>query len=74
MTDGSRIGEDLGLGFLVMLFGLIKSLKSGEKAPANPWHSLGLEWQTPSPPPLENFDRQLVVTHGPYDYHLAKTE
>jgi cytochrome c oxidase subunit I len=70
-TVGSWI---LGCGFLFMLYLLIQSLRTGEKAPANPWHSLGLEWQTPSPPPLENFDKQPVVTHGPYDYHLAKTE
>jgi cytochrome c oxidase subunit 1 len=69
-TVGSWI---LGLGFLVMLYGLIQSLRSGERAPGNPWHSLALEWQSSSPPPLENFDKQPVVTHGPYDYHLAKT-
>jgi cytochrome c oxidase subunit 1 len=69
-TVGSWI---LGMGFLVMLYGLIQSLRSGERAPGNPWHSLALEWQSSSPPPLENFDKQPVVTHGPYDYHLAKT-
>ena len=69
-TVGSWI---LLVGFLVYLFVLIKSLRSGEKAPANPWHSLGLEWQSPSPPPTENFEKPVVVTHGPYDYHVAKT-
>lgn len=69
-TVGSWI---LGLGFLVMLYGLIQSLRSGERAPGNPWHSLGLEWQSSSPPPLENFEKQPTVTHGPYDYDLVKT-
>ena len=69
-TVGSWI---LGLGFLVLLYALVQSLRSGAKAPANPWSSLGLEWQSPSPPPLENFEKPVTVTHGPYDYHLAKT-
>jgi cytochrome c oxidase subunit I len=69
-TVGSWI---LGLGFLTMLYALIQSLRSGPKAPANPWHSLALEWHTQSPPPLENFDKQPTVTHGPYDYHIAKS-
>jgi cytochrome c oxidase subunit 1 len=44
------------------------SLFRGERAPANPWGGSGLEWQTPSPPPTENFPTQPVVTGGPYDY------
>ncbi len=56
-----------------MLYMLIDSIRNGAAAPANPWNSLALEWQTPSPPPLENFDKVPVVTHGPYDYHLVKT-
>jgi len=68
-TVGSWI---LGVGFLVYLWMLIDSLRRGEKAPDNPWQSLALEWQTHSPPVLENFAKTPVVTHGPYDYHLAK--
>jgi cytochrome c oxidase subunit 1 len=61
----------IGVGVLVMLITLVKSLLSGPKAPPNPWGSAALEWQTSSPPPLENFVRTPVVTRGPYDYHLA---
>ncbi|MCU0680729.1 MAG: cytochrome c oxidase subunit I [Polyangiaceae bacterium] len=68
-TYGSWV---LGVGFLVFLWMLIDSLRNGEKAPDNPWQSLALEWQTHSPPVLENFAKTPVVTHGPYDYHLAK--
>jgi heme/copper-type cytochrome/quinol oxidase subunit 1/heme/copper-type cytochrome/quinol oxidase subunit 3 len=63
----------LAAGFLVMLYALIQSLRNGAAAPGNPWHSLGLEWQSTSPPPLENFEKQPVVTHGPYDYDTVKT-
>jgi cytochrome c oxidase subunit I len=38
------------------------------KAPSNPYNSMSLEWQTPSPPPHENFVTPPVVEHGPYDY------
>jgi cytochrome c oxidase subunit I len=35
----------------------------------NPWGASGLEWETPSPPPVENFATTPVVTSGPYEYH-----
>ena len=37
-------------------------------AEANPWQARTLEWQTSSPPPLENFPTPPVVTGHPYDY------
>jgi cytochrome c oxidase subunit 1 len=30
--------------------------------------AVGLEWQTPSPPPTYNFEETPVVTSEPYDY------
>jgi cytochrome c oxidase subunit I len=40
----------------------------GPKAPDNPWRALTLEWQTSSPPEIENFEVLPVLTTGPYDY------
>jgi cytochrome c oxidase subunit 1 len=57
----------LGLGFLMTAFYLLKSLKSGPPAPANPWGSRTLEWTLPSPPPYYNFHHAPTVTRGPYD-------
>jgi cytochrome c oxidase subunit 1 len=37
-------------------------------ASANPWEGATLEWQTPSPPPFENFNGTPVVTTWPYEY------
>jgi len=65
-TVGSWI---LGLGFLIMLINLLTSLKSGAKAPANPWGGRSLEWKTASPPITENFHIRPVVEHGPYDFN-----
>ena len=56
------------------LFYLIPSLWFGKPAGRNPWKATGLEWQTPSPPPTENFDKTPVVVHPPYQYHLEKAQ
>ena len=68
-TVGSWI---LALGFIIHAWNFIRALKSGEKAGDNPWGGLTLEWQTPSPPPFENFSYDPVVTEGPYEYTGAK--
>jgi cytochrome c oxidase subunit 1 len=44
------------------------SLFHGRRAGDNPWGATGLEWQTSSPPPRDNFTSVPVVTRGPYDY------
>jgi cytochrome c oxidase subunit 1 len=58
----------LGASFLVWLLNMVVSLRSGVRAPANPWQARTLEWQTTSPPPVENFPEPPVVAGGPYDY------
>ena len=65
----STVGSWLiGLGFFILLGVLIHSLVAGKKAPANPWHSKTLEWETESPPIFHNFDKTPTVTAGPYEY------
>jgi cytochrome c oxidase subunit 1 len=59
----------LGLSFLIFLFNLLYSMWINPvKAPANPWDSLGLEWQTATPIPPHNFDRIPVILTDPYHY------
>ena len=58
----------LGVGYLIPLIYLIWSLRYGPVAGPNPWGARGLEWQTPSPPPTENFDEIPVVTEEAYAY------
>jgi cytochrome c oxidase subunit 1 len=76
LNDFSSAGATiLGVGYLLPLVYLLLSLKIGRKAGANPWGATGLEWQTPSPPPVENFVVTPVVTEPPYQYHRrAATE
>ncbi len=58
----------LGLGYLLPVIYFLWSLKYGAVAGRNPWGATGLEWQTPSPPPVENFTEPPVVYHEPYEY------
>jgi cytochrome c oxidase subunit I len=58
----------LAIGYLLPLCYLIWSLWWGKDAPANPWGAAGLEWQTSSPPPTDNFDETPIVTQEAYDY------
>jgi cytochrome c oxidase subunit 1 len=59
----------LGISFLIFVANLMWSqFISPVKSPANPWDSLGLEWQTASPIPRHNFDRIPVIMTDPYHY------
>jgi len=64
----------LGAGFIVMAFYLIHAIFKGRLAGDNPWGALTLEWQTSSPPPPENFLKDPVFTHGPYDYDTVDVQ
>jgi len=70
-TAGASI---LGLGYLLPAFYLAWSLYKGPVAGPNPWRACGLEWQTSSPPPTENFETTPVVTHEAYDYEAFDFE
>lgn len=66
-TAGSTI---LGIGFLLPFTYLTYSLFKGERAGVNPWGGKGLEWETASPPPTENFAQTPVVTEATYSYPM----
>ena len=59
----------LGISMLVFLVNLAYSYGIARiPADANPWQSRGLEWQVPTPVPLENFDEIPTILAGPYEY------
>jgi cytochrome c oxidase subunit 1 len=64
-TAGASV---LGVGLLMPVVYLTKSLISGRDAGANPWVLPGLEWRTSSPPPTENFKVMPLVTWEAYDF------
>jgi cytochrome c oxidase subunit I+III len=45
----------LGIGLLVTLINIARSLRKGEVAGSNPWNAGTLEWAVESPPPDYNF-------------------
>ena len=45
----------LAIGVLLFIANVVKSLRSGAHASANPWDGASLEWSVPSPPPPYNF-------------------
>jgi cytochrome c oxidase subunit I len=59
----------LGFSMLVFIANMIWSFVFvRQPAAANMWASRGLEWQVPTPVPVENFERVPVITSGPYEY------
>lgn len=65
-TIGSWI---LALGLLLMFINLWRGIRNGRPVGKNPWGGATLEWEVPSPPPLENFGAEdPVVTKGPYEF------
>jgi len=74
MTLASVMAFFLGAAMLVFFANVIYSWKWGEVADANPWHAKTLEWQTPTPVPIENFERVPVIVSGPYTYGEPEEE
>jgi cytochrome c oxidase subunit 1 len=70
-TAGASV---LAVGYLMPMIYFIWSLRYGQVAAHNPWGATGLEWKTPSPPPIHNFDETPVVTHEAYDYSTVMGE
>jgi cytochrome c oxidase subunit I len=68
-TAGASV---LAIGYLIPAVYFIWSMRYGKQAPDNPWGATGLEWQTTSPPPPENFEITPVVTHEAYDYSILE--
>jgi cytochrome c oxidase subunit 1 len=60
----------LGFSQLILVFNVLWSLKWGKKAPRNPWRANTLEWAAPAHPGHGNFDRDITVYRGPYEFSV----
>jgi cytochrome c oxidase subunit 1 len=59
----------LGFSMLIFLVNVVWSLVfKREPALANPWRSKSIEWQLPTPVPVNNFEQLPVFDSDPYDY------
>ena len=52
----------MALGILLFFINVVKTTRTGRRAPNDPWLGDTLEWYTTSPPPTFNFDRVPYVT------------
>lgn len=58
---------------IVLIVNLMVAARKGKKAPDNPWNGITLEWQTKSPPPVENFHKMPQIPDGGiYNFPNAK--
>tara|TARA_B100000989_G_C19397440_1_gene408430 strand:- start:309 stop:833 length:525 start_codon:yes stop_codon:yes gene_type:complete len=62
----------VGAAQFILIFNIIKTLKTGKPAPKNPWKANSLEWHTSTQPPEHgNFGERLPVVHRwPYDFSV----
>ena len=61
------------LSFLAFILNFVKSWKSGEIAPADPWDGRTLEWSIPSPAPEYNF-KEIPQVKALDDWWVTKQE
>jgi cytochrome c oxidase subunit 1 len=64
--NGMNLAASIGAGLIaiaILLYvaNVVKSLRRGRKAEANPWRAETLEWAAQSPPPAYNFVRLPIV-------------
>jgi len=62
-------GFILAIGLVIFFANLIVALFKGKKAEQNPWGGVTLEWQIPTPPPLENFSVIPTIKERPYIFN-----
>ncbi len=71
-TIGSFV---FAIGVLLLFVNVVKSLRAGAPAPADPWDAGTLEWSVPSPPPPYNFSVIPTVAsrHPLWDGRLSES-
>jgi cytochrome c oxidase subunit 1 len=64
----------LGFSMLIFIFNTVYSLLfRQERVEQNPWRSKSIEWQIPTPVPVNNFEQIPVFDSDPYDYGIPVT-
>jgi cytochrome c oxidase subunit I len=59
----------LGFSMLIFIANVVYSMIFARvPAESNPWHSKSLEWQVPTPVPVNNFEQIPIIDADPYDY------
>lgn len=64
----------LGFAQVILVGNIFYSLFFGKKSVRNPWRANTLEWAAPPHPGHGNFDSDITVYRGPYEYSVAGRE
>ncbi|NQW30064.1 MAG: cbb3-type cytochrome c oxidase subunit I [Ignavibacteria bacterium] len=64
----------LGFAQLILVANIFHSLIWGKKAGRNPWNANTLEWAAPEHPGHGNFDTDITVYRGPYEFCVEGRE
>ena len=62
MTIGAYI---VALSILIFIINFFRTMSLPMGAPGDPWDGFTLEWLTSSPPPVDNFDREIPAVASP---------
>ncbi len=66
----ASIGAFIMVSGILLFFGnLVVALFRGKRAVQNPWGGVSMEWQIPTPPPLDNFETVPVIMTRPYVFN-----
>jgi cytochrome c oxidase subunit 1 len=61
----------MAIAILLLVYILVKAIRSGTIAPNDPWDAFTLEWTTTSPPALKNYE-QVMPVHSARPYRDYK--
>ncbi|RPI65910.1 MAG: cytochrome c oxidase subunit I, partial [Ignavibacteriae bacterium] len=64
----------MGFAQLILAGNILISIKWGKKATRNPWNANTLEWAAPEHPGHGNFDMDITVYRGPYEFSVEGRE
>jgi cytochrome c oxidase subunit 1 len=64
----------LALAQVPFIVNFFWSIWRGRSVGRNPWESTTVEWDAPSPPPHGNFDTEVTVYRGPYEYSVPGSD
>ena len=59
---------------IFFVWNFFHSIFFGKRVGRNPWNANSVEWAAPSPPGHGNFDNELKVYRGPYEYASPEVE
>ena len=72
ISKGDYVSKGVKAAQFILIYNIVKTLKTGKPAGHNPWQACSLEWLTPTVPPEHGNwgDRLPTVHRWAYDYSV----